>query len=264
MYTGLALNLSKRTLKLQITTIYTPHTFTLPLVNGGTFDFIVAWGDGSTNTHITAYNVGNAHSYATPGTYTIMIWGVCTKFNFNASGSAPYVIKILDFVDTGLITLDFKGCTKLTIASNNIKRLNSLTNMPSTFYGCTNLVNAPIIGTNVTGMFSTFQGCTNLVNAPTIPNKVTNMPSTFSGCTNLVNAPVIPANVTDMSSTFQGCTNLAGNITVVNIGVTSFTDCFTGCNASIAKTLRCPTGSASYNLAFNICHGKNGVTLVAY
>jgi hypothetical protein len=67
-----------------------------------------------------------------------------------------------------------------------------------------------------------------------------------------------------MYGTFTGCIKLVGNITLVNTEVNVFTDCFKNCNASLAKTLRCPTGSNTYTLAMSECHGKNGVTVVAY
>jgi len=67
-----------------------------------------------------------------------------------------------------------------------------------------------------------------------------------------------------MYATFQSCSNLVGDIVIKNANVTNFTNCFYGCDASKAKTLKCPAGSASYNLAINVCNGKNGVTVVAY
>jgi hypothetical protein len=159
------------------------------------------------------------------------------------------------------MTQTFQSCSNLV---NAPAIPNSVTDMGGTFQSCSNLVNAPTIGANVTNMQLTFYGCTKLVNAPAIPNSVTDMIQTFQSCSNLVNAPAIPNSVTDMYRTFYGCTNLAGNITVVSTIVSNFTRCFNNCNASIAKNLRCPTGSATYNLAMNVCNGKNGVTVVAY
>ncbi|OQA64079.1 MAG: hypothetical protein BWY38_03078 [Ignavibacteria bacterium ADurb.Bin266] len=180
----------------------------------------------------------------------------------------------------------FNGCRLLT-GVNSIPA--NVTNMYCTFRNCPNLVNAPTIPANVTSMAYTFYSCSNLVNAPAIPAKVTNMHYTFYSCSNLVNAPTIPANVTSMHytfyscsnlvnapeigqnvvnhhSTFKSCTNLAGNITLINTSVTeaNMTNMFYGCNASIAKNLRCPSGSATYNSAINVVDGKNGVTVVAY
>ena len=61
---------------------------------------------------------------------------------------------------------------------------------------------------SVTNMSSTFQGCSSLVNVPNIPNSVTNMSSTFYGCSSLVTALEIPSGVTDIRYTFYGCTSL--------------------------------------------------------
>ena len=141
---------------------------------------------------------------------------------------------------------------------------NSVTDMRYTFYGCSNLVNAPVIPNGVTSMVNTFYGCSNLVNAPVIPNGVTTMAYTFRLCSNLVNAPVMGSKVVNMLGSFQNCTNLIGDITLVNANITNLTNCFYGTNASKAKTLYVPSGSATYTKAMAQCDGKNGVTVVAY
>lgn len=85
------------------------------------------------------------------------------------------------------------------------------------------------IPNSVTNMDSTFSGCSSLVNVPVIPNSVTRLSSTFDGCTSLVNAPVIPNSVTDMESTFNNCTSLE-KISVFNVDpskVNSKVGCFT-------------------------------------
>ena len=155
----------------------------------------------------------------------------------------------------------FRSCSNLV---NAPVIPNSVTSMPYTFYYCNNLVNAPAIPNSVTSMSQTFGYCFNLVNAPAIPNSVTDMYSTFRSCSNLVNAPAIGSKVVNMSYSFYSCTNLIGNITLVNANVTNLANCFTGTNASKAKTLYVPAGSATYTLAMDKCDGKNGVTVVAY
>ncbi len=51
-------------------------TITLPLVDRGTHDFTVDWGDGSPPARITNATLGDArHRYARPGKYTITITG---------------------------------------------------------------------------------------------------------------------------------------------------------------------------------------------
>ena len=189
-----------------------------------------------------------------------VIVNAATTFNGKTTLTNCYINASVAFVGNTM-TNAFRSCSNL-IEVDLIP--NSVTSMYYTFGDCTNLVNAPTIPANVTTMAFTFYSCTNLVNAPTIPANVTNMYSTFRYCSKLVNAPTIPANVTNMAYTFQSCTNLVGDITVVNANVTNFTNCFYGCNASLAKTLYCPTGSASYNLAINVSNGINGVTVIAY
>lgn len=50
-------------------------TFTLPLVNGYNYNFIVDWGDGYVG-QVTAYNDADAsHTYSSGGTYTIKMTG---------------------------------------------------------------------------------------------------------------------------------------------------------------------------------------------
>jgi hypothetical protein len=54
----------------------------LPLISGGTYNFLVHWGDGSSNT-ITAWNQAQRlHTYASPGVYNINITGQCKGWCF--------------------------------------------------------------------------------------------------------------------------------------------------------------------------------------
>jgi len=76
------------------------------------------------------------------------------------------------------------------------------------------MVKAPEIPNSVTNMSSTFGGCTNLTTAPVIPESVTNMNGTFGGCTKLSTAPVIPSGVTDVGMLFSGCTALTGIVEI--------------------------------------------------
>ena len=126
-----------------------------------------------------------------------------------------------------------------------------VTDMGSTFSGCTSLVNAPVIPEGVKNMSFTFNGCTSLVNAPIIPEGVTDMESTFSGCTSLVNAPVIPEGVTDMGSTFSGCTSLVDAPNIPE-GVTDMGSTFSGCT-SLEKAPVIPEGVKNMSYTFSGC-----------
>jgi hypothetical protein len=80
--------------------------------------------------------------------------------------------------------------------------------------------------TNVINMASTFNGCSNLVNAPVIPNSVTDMSQTFYQCSNLVNAPEIPNSVDNMRNTFYRCYNLTGDIIIHSENILNCINCF--------------------------------------
>ncbi len=114
----------------------------LPLVLNGKYNFIVDWGDGSTNT-ITTYNQAETtHTYASIGTYTITITGYIRGWYFADTGDRLKLISItqwgcLNFVN-GIGTFSaaagstgsFKNCHNLT--------LDNVTDTPN-FKGVTNL-----------------------------------------------------------------------------------------------------------------------------
>lgn len=169
----------------------------------------------------------------------------------------------VDMIPSGVTSMfaTFDSCTGL-ISAPAIP--NSVTNMYGTFFGCMALINAPTLGSGVIDMTLAFRRCVELITAPTIPDSVTSLYGTFGDCPKLINAPIIGAGVVDMTSTFRRCYALVGTITIVNPNVIDFTDCFTGCTESLAKTLRCPAGSASYTLAMSTCNGLDGVTVIEY
>ena len=206
------------------------------------------------------FNWATIYTYTTNATATVV-----TNWIGAAISTSPNIPNTIDgqpVIVTASSTFNAKTTvTNCYIGANVAFSSNSMVNA---FSGCTSLIGVDLIPNSVTTMYQTFRECTKLVNAPTIPNSVTNMAYTFWNCSVLVNAPTIGVNVTNMRYTFFNCVKLVGNITVVNTGVTTFLNCFYGCNASLAKNLRCPTGSASYNLAINVCNGINGVTVVAY
>ena len=68
----------------------------LPLVpsgSGGNYDFVVDWGDGSTNTIVTANYTDAIHTYDSSGTYTIVIDGKIYSGKGNAGHLGHCAIK---------------------------------------------------------------------------------------------------------------------------------------------------------------------------
>src|SRR5574344_253879 len=181
--------------------------------------------------------LSNAAANTADTAYSLNVTGLTesnTKYSYT-TGTIGYVLKsnstkyvnLSDTVIPSSVTdmfSTFYGCTSLVTAP---AIPSSVTNMYGTFYGCTSLVTAPAIPSSVTNMYYTFYGCTSLVTAPAIPSSVTNMYYTFYGCTSLVTAPAIPSSVTNMTFTFYGCTSLTSVYKMKAYPAITGTNCFT-------------------------------------
>jgi surface protein len=121
------------------------NQISLPLDPSGTYNFIVDWGDSTSNT-ITAYNApATTHTYATPGTYTVKISGVLNGWRFanfydrlkilNISAWGPFKF--------GAIDRHFEGAANLTISATDQPDISSTQNFFSTFAECGSLTSIP-------------------------------------------------------------------------------------------------------------------------
>jgi hypothetical protein len=247
--------------QFSITSVGSNDTFTLPLINGGTFNFVASWGDGTPDSTITAYNVNNTHVYATAGNYIITLKGICTQFAFNNAGSCTRVKQLLAFAgDMGFTVLNFYGCTNLTDITSTMSNLKSLTTANNMFNTCTALTSIPAgIFDGCAGILifnSTFIGCSTLTTIPSNLFKsstlATDFQGTFRACTHLTSLPIdlfrYNTLVTSFSNLCLGCTLLASipvDLFRYNTLVTSFGSAFRGCTvlASI------PVDLFRYNLA---------------
>jgi hypothetical protein len=96
--------------------------FALSLRSSGTYDFVVYWGDG-TSDHITTWNAAaTTHTYTAPGIYTVLIYGKCQGFGFpSETGDNVKITNILLFgnsIDVSFGTPQaFRGCSNLTIVT---------------------------------------------------------------------------------------------------------------------------------------------------
>jgi surface protein len=135
----------------------------LPLVSTGTYNMLVDWGDGSTDTITTWDQTQTTHTYANSGDYTIKISGICRGWYFNNTGDR---LKLLDISQYGILNLSvgraFWGCTNFNPTAIDAPII-SATNMEYTFLSCTNFngnVNNWDVS-NVTSLRDMFNGCTN-------------------------------------------------------------------------------------------------------
>ncbi len=186
----------------------------LPLVPTGTYNFVVYWGDRTTNT-ITTWNSSNAtHTYSSPGEYTIYISGVINGFSFNNSGDK---LKLLRIGSWGQLNLGntggyFYGAQNLEIDAADSLDLRGTTNLSSMFRDCSSITTIPSLNkwdvTYVTDMSSMFSYATSF-NAPLNTwdvRNVTNMSGMFNGATsfNQYINDWDTSNVSDMQYMFLG------------------------------------------------------------
>lgn len=90
--------------------------YKLPTNAAGTYNFVVDWGDGSTDT-ITGYRQAEVtHTYSTGGIYTITITGDFTTINAFGSGDPQKITEIVKWGGTNLTinnTFALRGCTNM-------------------------------------------------------------------------------------------------------------------------------------------------------
>jgi surface protein len=131
-------------------------TLKLPLVQCGTYDFNVDWGDGSNIKHIYDYNCYNYfeswHTYQNTGTYIVTITG--TIKGLNATDTDDY--QLLDVCQWGCFKLKnngfcFKGCKKLQISATDALDLSEITSLEYMFCDCSEF-NSPIGHWNVSNV----------------------------------------------------------------------------------------------------------------
>ena len=167
-------------------------SFALPLLPTGTYDFTIAWGDGSSST-ITAYNQPETtHTYAVAGVYTLRFGGTLIGWSFNNGGDILKLIDISAWGDMVLGTNEggyFYGCVNLDISATTGSPLRSTTtSLSRCFSDCASLVDAALnIGTwdvsNITDMSYVFANCSllNVDLSAWVPSSATTMGNMFNG-----------------------------------------------------------------------------------
>jgi hypothetical protein len=111
----------------------------LPLTSGGSYDFLVDWGDGKQD-RITAYNQAEVtHTYASAGSYTVTISGECDGWRFNNSSYTDKE-KLIEIKNCGCLNISndnaFYGCKKLLFTCSDELNVVGLTNAGALFRDC--------------------------------------------------------------------------------------------------------------------------------
>ena len=115
--------------------VYGGDTIVLPLYEGGVYNFIVNWGDGSPEESINSPNA--KHEYSNGGIYTITTKGELEGFNFEQTNTSSY--KIIDIVQWGNLKLGnlggyFSYCAYIKISANDSPNLSETINLSRMFY----------------------------------------------------------------------------------------------------------------------------------
>jgi surface protein/parallel beta-helix repeat protein len=192
----------------------------LPLESGGTYNFVVNWGDGNSDTITTWNDPKINHTYSSPGVYTINITGTITGFRFNNAGDKLKIGNISSWgvLNVGNNTSYFYGCSNLNSTATDSLDLTGTTTLVYMFASATSF-NGNISNWNtskVNSMQGMFLGATsfnsNISNWNT--GNVTTMSNMFSSATsfnqNLSNWNT--SSVTNMADMFAGATIFNGNI----------------------------------------------------
>jgi surface protein len=246
----------------------------LPLVSTGTYNMLVDWGDGSTDTITTWNQAETTHTYATAGIYTITIKGTCRGFRFANTGDRR---KLLDISQYGILNLStdsaFWGCDEFNSTAIDAPTI-STTSFGRMFENCikfNGVVNNWNVS-NVTSMNQMFQNA-RIFNQPLNnwnTSNVTNMSWMF-GEAREFNQDIggwDVSNVTLMNSAnagmFYGINmkfNNGGSPSINNWDVskiTSFIDMFRGCSqfnqpignwntSNVTNMLQTFTGCTNFN-----------------
>ena len=221
-------------------------TVSIPMVEGGTYDYWVDWGDGMTSTRIRTYNdTAATHTYVQDGEYTIKLTGIINQLQFK--GNIAVDLTEVTKCQLNLSSIDnmFKDCINLkSIPEDIFDNSTDIKSAVSTFEGCTNLRTIPLglfdNNINITTFENTFwkSGLTSIpIGLFNSNNKVTSFNSTFKSCYGLVS---IPANlfsnnklVVDFHATFARCaalTAIPNNLLVNNPTVQTYSYMFSECS----------------------------------
>jgi len=257
---------------------------TLPTVNAVGYNATIDWGDGSPETTITTWNVGNTHTYAVAGTYQIEIKGDLPYFRFQNAGDRLKIKKIINWGDadgfSGFLSLSnaFWGCANLNElpVDGSIQVSPIFSSISTMFKGCISLTSIPAtIFNNITALVSTnmsiFEGCTSLSTVPsTLFNTITGgtnvyLDSIFFGCSSLSSVPedlFKPFGTTLISGNqyFKNCSSLTSisvNIFKYNTNMTSMSYMFEACGITSIPVgiFSANTKVTSFSGTFKSCVG---------
>ena len=146
------------------TTTDSSETIELPYSGGGSYTGTIDWGDGNTDVNDGTVTT---HTYATAGTYTVVINGLISDWNFSNTFGSTYITSVVHWGQLQLgqnLGAYFGDCTNLDLSSvSDVLNLAGMSDLNYMFGFCTSLTSINRIGewntSGITVMSAMFQGC---------------------------------------------------------------------------------------------------------
>lgn len=213
---------------------------TIPIVNTGSTNYSINYGDGSQQSNQTG---NSSHTYNNPGTYTVTISGNFDRINYGQTMMNINYFDIVSIEQWGSTVWKsferaFYQCSNLIVNATDAPNLTQVTSMKEAFYlvkGFTTNLNAWDVS-HVTNMSKMFSRCTNFnqpLNNWNVGN-VTDMSEMFFQCQQF-NQPLNSWNVTNvsnMSGMFSRCHQFNQSLNAWDVsGVSNFSNMFYYCSA---------------------------------
>jgi hypothetical protein len=176
----------------------------LPLLStGGTYNFTVEWGDGTSDLITSGTQAERTHTYASAGVYDIKISGLLRGWRFADTGDRLKILEIKNWgksVEYTSVSDIYRGCNNMNFTA----------------------IDSPVfLGTNKNGFF---RACTSLIGNSSINNwdvsNTTDFGFFFQTCI-LFNYPLNSWNVSNstiFNAMFQGATVFNQPINNWNVG----------------------------------------------
>ena len=203
------------------TTTANSETIYLPYTGTGTYSGTIDWGDGNTDTNIYA---NLTHTYATAGTYTVIITGDCIGWDVgNTIFGSTYWTSVVNWGQLQLgadnLGYNFAFCPNLDLSSvQGTLDLTGVTVLDGLFYDCTSLTTINNINSwdtsAITSMNSMFGNCNSFNQSLSFnTSAVTNMGNMFNGCTVFNSGLTFDTSAVDrIDFMFNGATAFNQNI----------------------------------------------------